>query len=284
MKVCCWVSPCEFLHTWAATCTQFSLQWYTDQNYDRVVVVPDDTGSLNSAINMLSRGVHAMGRGLVLIRPGVYSESVRITQNCHLLGLGPREKVVVEAPGWESALVSAGLGGTMAPAFFGWSSFSSGEDACIENITFRCRNELMKGRCVYLVMGRLQLIRCNVQGGVVVCGSGTAPCLKECHISKSRGNGVHLTDHCRAVLRDSVVANHGRHGILIDRQSCPEVVQNSICKNAVCGIQIFRTSEPDMDAFRDNCFEDNGEAEISFSPHVFQREDSDPGSSVDEEP
>lgn len=250
--------------------------------FSRIVVVPDDVASLNSAINKLAAGDGcALGKGLVLVRPGVYAESLRITQNCHILGWGPCDKVVVEAPGWESALVSAGLGGRKVPTLLGWETLESGEDARVENLTFRCRNESMQGRCVYIVMGQLHLVRCSIEGGVLVSGACTAPYLSDCHIRKSRGNGVHLTDHCKAALRRNVVAQHGRHGVLIDRHSSPEVIGNTIRKNAICGIRIFQGASRPLRSYlvtqgcvRDNHFEENGEAEISTSPEYAEAEDS----------
>lgn len=272
-RLCSWVRPLDFLRAWRMTSSRFPYQWYMEQNFDRIVVVPDETGSINAAINMSSRTFG--GRHLVLIRPGTYSQVVRVTQNCHLLGLGRPGTVIVEAPGWESALVSAGLGGSLVPAMFGWRGLTTGDDTCVENMTFRCRNDQMRGRCVYIVMGRMQLVDCHVDGGVVVSGSCTAPRLRGCRIRGSRGNGVHLTDHCRAKLRGNVVVGHGRHGICIDRHAVPEVIKNTIHGNGVCGIQVFQASQPDRSIIEDNSFEANGEAEILFSPHVSQVEDSD---------
>lgn len=151
---------------------------------------------------------------MVLVRPGVHAESVRLTQNCYILGLGPRGKVVVEAPGWESALVSAGLG--MGANF--------GEDAYIENVTFRCRNEMMRGRCVYIVNGHVSLKCCDIQGTVLVSGWRTSPQFVECQISKSRGNGLHFTDYSCPSLVKSTILHHGNHGILIDRRAMPSSI------------------------------------------------------------
>jgi len=120
-----------------ATARRFSFSWYA-QVFTRVVVVPDDAPTINGAINQLGDNSIGcdVGRGLVIVRAGMYKETVRVTHNCHLLGWGPKGTVVVEAPGWESALVFAGLG---------IKGFNSGEDACILNVTFRCRNENMRG-------------------------------------------------------------------------------------------------------------------------------------------
>jgi len=250
-----------------------------EENYDKIVRVPDDTPSLNSAVNMLAGAIGETYRGLVLVRPGVYSESVRVTQQCHMLGLGPRGSVVIEAPGWESALVSAGLGSRIVPSELKWRAFNTGEDACVENFRLRCRNELMRGRCVYIVNGQLKLTSCDVEGGVIVSGSRTAPRFQDCRISGSKGNGVHLTDHCKASMVGNVVEKHRGHGICIDRCSTPKVVQNRIEQNGDCGIQLFRLPEaahivsPDI---RDNLFAENGKSEVDVAPSLaFRREDSE---------
>lgn len=274
-RVCEFIAPAEFLRAWVATCSHFSFAWYTGAVFTRTIVVPDDAGRINAAINKLA-DTGLPGRGLVLVRPGTYAESVRVTQNCHILGLGPRDKVIIEAPGWESALVSAGLGSRQVPSVLGWSVLTSGEDAFVENLTFRCRNMNMKGRVVYIVMGALNLIRCRIEGGMLVSGSCTTPRLTDCVIGNSRGNGVHLTDHCKAALHGNRITQHGRHGILICRHSSPEVIQNTISSNGVCGIRMFRgSSKVPLASIRDNVLEDNGCNEISLMPGCTEAEFGD---------
>eukprot|EP00930_Biecheleria_cincta_P087508 TRINITY_DN76732_c0_g1_i1.p1 TRINITY_DN76732_c0_g1~~TRINITY_DN76732_c0_g1_i1.p1 ORF type:complete len:350 (-),score=48.17 TRINITY_DN76732_c0_g1_i1:34-1062(-) len=236
--------PLCFLKAAAATCRQFSFQWYVSRVFSGVVIVPDDVASLNEAMNKLAAGsCFGQEKGLLLVRPGIYQESVRVTQNCHILGLGRRDTVIVEAPGWESALVSAGLGGAAVPKMFAMQGLTTGEDACVENLRFRCRNEQMRGRCIYLVMGQLHLVRCTVEGGVKVSGHCTAPLLTECDIRGARGCGLHLTDHSKAVLRRNRVGRHGRHGVLADRGAKPAIVHNELVCNGAYGIRLFRGAD-----------------------------------------
>ena len=266
-----------FLGGAVATCRQFSLKWYLGRSFQKVVVVPDEEQSINAAMNRLAReGYIAHGHGLVLVRPGLYQETVRVTQNCHVLGYGPCQEIVVEAPGWESALVSAGLGGYHMPKMLGWAGFTSGEAACIENITFRCRNEQMRGQCVYIVMGQLHLVRCTVDGGVVVSGARTAPRFSECRIRKSRGNGMRFTDHSHALMNRSYVEHHGGHGVLIERNSKPKIAESSICGNAGYGIRVYCGSNmlpssaspvpASLESIRNNYFDGNEVGELSLTP------------------
>ncbi|CAK0887475.1 unnamed protein product [Prorocentrum cordatum] len=202
-------------------CLRFSLKWYFSL-FSHIVTVPDDVPTINQAINRLARreeGSHPRceaSRGIVLVRPGVYAESVRVTQNCYVLGLGRRRGVVVEAPGWESALVFSGLG---------VRGFQHGEDSCIANMTFRCRNDLMRGRCVYIVLGQPALRHCDVEGGVQVSGCGTAPLLHGCHVRCSWAAPAEMGHAVRAA-EESVVARSRRHGVLVDRGSVPAVAGN----------------------------------------------------------
>lgn len=232
------IPPLEFGRAVAASCRRFSLKWYFSL-FSHIVTVPDDVPTINQAINRLARreedphGRFEASRGLVLVRPGIYAESVRVTQNCYVLGLGRRQSVIVEAPGWESALVFSGLG---------VRGFQSGEDSCIANMTFRCRNDLMRGRCVYIVLGQPALQHCDVEGGVQVSGCGTAPLLHRCNVRCSWASGVHFTDHCRGSLRESAVARSRRHGVLVDRGSVPAVAENRISGNALCGVRVYTAS------------------------------------------
>eukprot|EP00929_Paragymnodinium_shiwhaense_P063356 TRINITY_DN31656_c0_g1_i1.p1 TRINITY_DN31656_c0_g1~~TRINITY_DN31656_c0_g1_i1.p1 ORF type:complete len:364 (-),score=58.03 TRINITY_DN31656_c0_g1_i1:12-1103(-) len=277
-KIFSYVPPSYFADKVSSTCSRFSLQWYLTM-FPRVVIVPDEVQSINSAINRLQsldisaqppevREADRRGKilGIVLVRPGRYMESVRVTHNCHLFGMGRRGSVVVEAPGWESALVFAGLG---------VRHFGSGEDACITNMTFQCRNEQMRGRCVYIVMGRPRLDRCEVQGGVLACGVKTMPQLVSCTVRLSWGSGVHMTDRCRGSVQNSNIAGNKRHGILLDRGSMPRIKRTHISKNGECGIKIFTAPAPGVEGDRElttedidgNVFASNSGLDIAVSPY-----------------
>ena len=69
---------------------------------ERAVFVPDDAPTINAALNAAAHD------GVVLVRPGLYGESVRVTRDLTLSGLGPRGSVVVQPPGWEAGLVWGG--------------------------------------------------------------------------------------------------------------------------------------------------------------------------------
>lgn len=284
-----WVAPLDFLRTVASVCREFSFEWYLEALFPCKVVVPDEVPSLNMAINRLSK---AYSQGIVLVRPGTYAESVRVTRSCYILRLGKPGDVVIEAPGWESALVSAGLGGRHMPEFLGLQGFTFGDDACLDNITFRCRNELMRGRCVYIVSGQLCLLRCHVHGSILVSGCRTAPRFIECDVSGSRGCGVYLTDGCRASLRRAHVSANLGNGVLVDRQALPELVGNAISGNGACGIKVFcgtqgviphpHASLTFQNIICDNVFEGNTAEDVLFSPRFVDSDAEEVSDHVDE--
>eukprot|EP00928_Gymnodinium_smaydae_P070832 TRINITY_DN54589_c0_g1_i1.p1 TRINITY_DN54589_c0_g1~~TRINITY_DN54589_c0_g1_i1.p1 ORF type:complete len:354 (+),score=39.22 TRINITY_DN54589_c0_g1_i1:52-1062(+) len=238
-----WLPPAIFQRGLGFSCKEFSFAWYL-RLFDSVVIVPDVAPTINEGINALTHKAQDTSQtggrragGLVLVRPGIYPESVRVTRNCYLVGLGARGAVVVEAPGWESALVFSGLGQRLSHDVMDMRG-GSGEDACVVNFNFRCRNELMRGRCVYIVLGQPTLSRCDVHGSIQVCGTRTAPKILGCTVHSSRGSGMRLTDHCTGRLARNDVRSNGRHGLLIDRGSRPEVVGNAIVGNSLWGVRI----------------------------------------------
>lgn len=293
-----WIPPCIFLATFGRAAHGYSLSWYSSF-FPHVVIVPDDAPTINAGINALTRGGNKdpgmaasavgsgfRGGGLVLVRPRIYKETVRVTRNCYVLGVGPRKDIVVEAPGWESALVFSGLGQHRKHDIMDMT-MGSGEDACIVNLTFRCRNEQMWGRCVYIVLGCPLLERCDVYGTIQVCGTRTEPRIVGCDVHSSRGSGLHLTDHCHGLLSDSRISRHGRHGVLVDRGACPKVIENRIMGNRMSGIRFFHGAQKLCDKERalsaredmpfketwQNIFEGNGQGDVSFSPHFADAEE-----------
>ena len=61
--------------------------------------VPDDAPTINAALNAAAHD------GVVLVQPGLYGESVRVTRDLTLCGLGLRGSVVVQPPGLEAGFI-----------------------------------------------------------------------------------------------------------------------------------------------------------------------------------
>lgn len=281
-RILSWVQPVDFLRAIVPSSRSWSLSWYA--HAVRAVIVPDDAPTINAAINasgdtscMTSAASRTgCGDGLVLVRPGVYPEAVRIARSCTVLGLGPWETVVIEAPGWESPLV-----------------FVREQSACVVNITVRCRVQAARGKCVYIPAGRPTLERCCIKGGVHACGDGTVPLLRNCNIQGSPGNGLHFSDACGGRVLGCIVEGHKLHGVLADRGAHPEFHGNRISKNGGAGIRVLlgtrdaKASPLPLDApdnMAGNEIVDNVGGSMSLSGEFTEGDEDEDGDGNDEEP
>jgi len=201
-----WVSPRDFSRVVSTVGGGPLCTWYQEEL--GAVVVPDHHTKINSAINAAGSG------GVVLVRPGVYKESVRVACACSIFGWGPPGSVVVEAPGWESPLVCV-----------------KADRVRVVNVTARCKIEAMCGKCVYVPTGEPSLEYCTVEGTVAVAGSATHPTLFRCTIRNSPGSGLHFSDGCGGSASRCVVENHKGDGIFIERGAHPSVSGNVIRRN-----------------------------------------------------
>jgi len=253
-----WLPPINFLRAAPPlTSKGWPFSWYTEQ-LGAITISPGGL-TINGAIN--KSGSHeidpsCIGRpgatpagGLVCLQPGTYQESVRITRSCFLCGLGAPGKVVIEGKGiGESPL-----------------AFVAGEDACVSNVTVRCKSQAFRAKCVYIPSGRPLLECCTIEGGVHACGA--APRLRRCIVRNSPGCGVHLSDGCSGEVSACTITGNKSHGVLADRGAKAAIFGNHIKANKGCGIRLFlgkpgsssKSSVPDKppDAVRDNVMVEN---------------------------
>ena len=133
------------------------------------------------------------------MRAGTYVESVRVTKDVTICGLG---EATVVPPGWEAAFVWGGysVGRTRAGDEV-LTAASAGAHARVCHIAVRLRNQQQQ-TAIYLSGGSPTLDSCDIQGTVVAAGPRTKPTLTNCVISGSRGFGVKVDDRATPVLRD----------------------------------------------------------------------------------
>ena len=142
------------------------LKYY--QLLENAVLVPDGAPTLNVAINKAEHG------GVVLVRAGTYVESVRVTKDVTICGLG---EVTVVPPGWEAAFVWGGysVGRTRAGDEV-LTAASAGAHARVCHIAVRLRNQQQQ-TAIYLSGGSPTLDSCDIQGTVVAAGPRAKPTL-----------------------------------------------------------------------------------------------------------
>ena len=177
--------------TWRAV----SQRWteLPDAFRPHVCIVPDDQVTIVRGISNAPAN-EGCGGPVVLVRPGTYSESVRVLRDVTLVGLG--DGVVVRAPGWESALVWGGYTVRGVKLFhnFELQSSNAGAGARVHNLTL-CQRNQSQAVAVYCTWGTPLLTHCRIEGTVHVAGRGAAPTVRHCSIEGSRGAGLRVVDH-----------------------------------------------------------------------------------------
>ena len=228
------------------------LKYY--QLLENAVLVPDGAPTINAAINAAAHG------GVVLVRAGTYVESVRVTKDVTICGLGA---VTVVPPGWEAAFVWGGysVGRTRAGDEV-LTAASAGAHARVCHIAVRLRNQQQQ-TAIYLSGGSPTLDSCDIQGTVVAAGPRTKPTLTNCVISGSRGFGVKVDDRATPVLRDVSISccrlcaiGVGAAGNLPTVEGVLRCRENWRCASSLsekcCGEDVCRRTDDDdvgVDAF-----------------------------------
>mmetsp|Transcript_49153 Transcript_49153/g.93891 ORF Transcript_49153/g.93891 Transcript_49153/m.93891 type:complete len:332 (+) Transcript_49153:123-1118(+) len=230
----------QWARTWRCVCRRTnSLVWYRDNVREDFIVVPSILAPT------VQRGVLLSARSnqkVLLLKPGIYREGVRITHNVLVVGLGHAGAAVVETAGWEAALTFAGLGAASC-TYMGVDGTSTGEKATICNLTLQCRNQ-QQAYCAVVVRGRPTFKRCTFLGSVQVSGAHTRPTLSHCRIHGSRSCGLKITDHAAALVLDNHISANQRQGVLVERHAAPVIKRNWFEDNGLQNILADLSSSP----------------------------------------
>jgi hypothetical protein len=176
----------------------------------------------------------------LLILPGVYRDSIRITKNVSICGIGKLGSVVIEAPGWNDAIYFAGLG--MDGEYVDHRVPDTGELAEVSNLVFRAPNP-EQSFVAHIVRGTPNIHHCEVQGGISI--SACRPILAHNIIHGSRSCGVKVTDRGAPVLLGNTITANKFGGVKIKRSS-PMLVNNTIIDNESYGVVLTTDSVPSL--------------------------------------
>ncbi len=171
-----------------------------------------DVTTLAEAVRRLPPG------GRVLVRPGRYREQMVLDKPLEVVGVGPREAVVVEAERGPSLVVTAERGRVRG------LSFRGGRPAAVE----------VRG-------GGVIFEECVVSGGVLaavwVRGPGAAPALLRCRVHAGR-TGVLFHDGARGRLEDSEVFANASVGVEITLGADPSLLRCAVRDNGRVGVLV----------------------------------------------
>jgi len=270
-RILSWLPPMVFLQATVAAAKSWSLSWYAEAT--GAVIVPDGRKTINEAINAAADGpavsVCNSRSAVVFVRPGVYSEAVRVARTCVVCGVGPNGAVIVEAPACEGAL-----------------GFVGEQRARVVNLTLRCRVQAIRGQCVNIPAGSTMLEACCVEGSVVACGATTVPRLLNCVIRGSPSSGLRFSDGCCGEVRGCTIEGHKLHGVLAERGAQPRVHECRIADNGGAGIRLNLGQGPGVSVTPPNDtpanvvgneLVNNAGGDVSMAPGFIEGEDEDDG-------
>ncbi len=204
-----------------------------------ITVVPDDATRINAGISAAQPVSDSADDAsdlprVILVRPGIYNESVRVTADVILCGLGVRGAVMVRSQGWEPALV---LGGFTVRNNGDIGAYSAGARASIHGLALSNSNQL-QSVSVYCTSGQARVSHCDIHGTVRVSGSNAKPVITCCRVIGSRSCGMRICDHAGG-----------------------KVSKCGLIRNRLAAIRVSPCASP---VFESNWFEVNGQEAWSW--------------------
>ncbi|MCU0290852.1 MAG: protein kinase [Thermoanaerobaculaceae bacterium] len=147
-----------------------------------------DVTSIATAVEKVRRG------GRIVVAPGTYRETVRLSREVELLGGGAPSEVVIEVPAGPGLVLSA-------------------DRATVRGLTVRSRSGMggTPSPAIQALAGQSVIEDCTIESdgdAVVVSGSGTAAALSRCRLqSTDVGHGVVVEGPARARLEGCEITN-----------------------------------------------------------------------------
>ena len=179
-----------------------------------IVVAQDGSGTVTTITEAVAM---AQDGDTILVRPGTYAEAVIIEQDVTLMGDGPAEEIVVEAPEDGSTAPTGDLLGARPDASY--ALLLQDVDSTVSGITFRGEPSRVHAKggspvlqeLIFEGVGQSYTGRSYVNGGALVSG-GTNATIRDCLFEG--GNGVISYDASEPLVTDNVLtegANIGGH-------------------------------------------------------------------------
>ena len=165
-----------------------------------VVVSADGRGdyaSINAALKASAPGAR------ILVRPGVYDESVRLDHQVEIVGDGPREKIIVRASDASCLLMHT-------------------DRARVAGLTLRGAAPFF---AVDIPRGSLLLEDCDVSSDTLSCvgvhGREAAPVIRGYRIHDAADSGLYFFDGAAGVVEDCEVSGSANVGVAVTGHASP---------------------------------------------------------------
>lgn len=187
-----------------------------------VLVSADGRGdyeSINAALKATAPGAR------LLVRPGVYNESVRLDRQVEIVGDGPREKIIVRAD----------------------------DSSCLLMDTYRARvaGLTLRGAAPFFAVdiprGRLLLEDCDLSSDTLSCvgvhGREAAPLIRGCRIHNAADSGLYFFDGAAGVVEGCEVSGSANVGVAVTGRASPAVRRSKIYGGADAGIVVWKEGD-----------------------------------------
>lgn len=195
-----------------------------------------DFVSISEAVKNVAPGTR------ILVRPGLYTETVVIAQPLEIIGDGEPGDVVVQVADANVIRFQTAMGR-------------------ISNLTIRQIGGEYYG--VDIVQGRLELEDCDITSKARPCigiHGGADPRLRRNRIHDCKDAGIYVYDNAQGTLEDNEIFNHSRSGVAIDRGGAPTLRRNRIYNNKENGVYIYESGQGVLE---DNAIFGNGYSGVS---------------------
>jgi len=165
--------------------------------------------------------------GRVLVRPGVYEETVVIDKRVNVVGDGPRDKVIVRGVG-ASCLKSGAEAARVAGLTLRGAAGGGGASAFAVDVS----------------RGELVLEDCDVSSDTLSCvavhGREAAPVIKRCRIHDGADSGLYFFDGAAGAVEDCEVYGNANVGVAINGGARPAVRRSKVYGGANAGVVVWQ--------------------------------------------
>jgi F-box protein 11 len=224
----------------------------TAKSRSQTVVV--DQNSLGDYVT-ITEALEAVKAGMrILVRPGLYKESIVIDKPVEIIGDGDRDDIVIESFGKSAVLFKAKTGKLV-------------------NLTLRQVGSKgwHGGYGVDIAQGKLIMEDCDISSqsdSCVVIRSFADPSLRRCRIHDGKENGIFFSyRNCQGTLEDNDIFANALAGVDIASGGHPTLRRNRITKNGDVGVKVWsRRSPVGGGIFEDNDLRGNAKGAWDIAP------------------
>ena len=165
----------------------------------------------------------------IALAPGIYREKITIDRPLEIVGLGPREQIVIENVRGSCVEIHA-------------------PQAVLRGLTLRCLTGLQRQIAFGLdvTAGRVLVEDCEIsaQGSscIRIVGPHTHAWIHGCQVHHGLHHGIQLIGSARCSVLDCAIFSNGQHGILVAEDTAVLIRRCQITDNGEAAIRVERST------------------------------------------